>query len=100
MTASLQRLRDGRWRLTGTLDFESVVDLRPRLREALTRDADVELDLSGVTRANSAGLALLLQWQEDARRSGANLAVRNAPAALADLAGLSNLRELLSLDGD
>jgi phospholipid transport system transporter-binding protein len=98
VTASLQRAADGHWRVTGTLDFDTVVDLRPRLREALTAGAEVALDLSGVTRANSAGLALLLQWKEDAQRRNATLAIRNVPAALADLAGLSNLRKLLSLN--
>ena len=98
MSASLQRVADGHWRVTGTLDFDTVVDLRPRLREALTGGTAVELDLGGVTRANSAGLALLLQWQEDARRRSTPLAIRNVPSALADLAGLSNLRKLLSLN--
>lgn len=98
MTASLQRLQDGRWRVTGILDFDSVVDLRPRLGEALGRGAEVELDLGGITRANSAALALLLQWQEDARRRGATLAIHNIPPALADLARLSNLRDILAID--
>lgn len=97
MTAALQRVRDDRWRIDGDLDFESVVDLRPRLRDALRAGRSIDLDLGGVTRANSAALALLLQWQEDARRDGATLVVRNPPASLLDLARLSNLRDLLSV---
>lgn len=95
MTASLQRVEAGHWRLTGELDFQSVVDLRPRLREALEPGASVTVDLGGVKRANSAGLALLLQWHEDALRSGTALTIREPPAALLELAGLSNLKHLI-----
>ena len=98
MTASLQRVEAGHWRLTGELDFQTVVDLRKRLRQALEPGASLTLDLDGVKRANSAGLALLLQWHEDAQRSGAALTIRKPPPALLELAGLSNVGHLIAPD--
>ena len=97
MTAALQRVSDNRWRLTGTLDFDSVPELRPRIREALRSGANLTVDLGGVTHTNSAGVALLLQWIEDARRKGATLRVQDPPRELTELAGLSNTHRLLGL---
>ena len=84
-----------RWRLSGELDFTTVADLQPRLAEALAGNKGLELDLDGITRANSAGLALLAQWHQDARRSGVRLDITHPPAALVELAELSNLGPLL-----
>jgi len=95
--AELRRARKGLWKLHGELDFDSAAELRPRLQEALRDETAVDLDLSGVTRANSAGLALLLQWQEDAARKDTTLTILRPPAALLELAGLSNLHPLLAL---
>ena len=95
MSAALQRARDGRWRLTGELNFDSVAALRPKLAEALHDGDTLAIDLSGVTRTNSAGLALLLQWHEDALRRGAALRIFHPPQSLIELAQLSNLHRTL-----
>ena len=97
--AALLRAREGLWRLEGELDFKSVAELHPRLSDALQRGKAVDLDLGGVTRANSAGLALLLQWLEDAGRCGATLRILNPSKALMELAELSGLERLLPVDG-
>jgi len=96
LNAALQRGRDGRWRLSGELDFASVTALRPRLAEALQQGGALDIDLAGVTRTNSAGLALLLQWQEDAARRGATLRILHPPKSLMELAELSNLEQVLA----
>ena len=96
MSATLQRGRDGRWRLGGKLDFASVAALQPRLGEALQHGDALDIDLSGVTRTNSAGLALLLQWQEDAARRGVALRILHPPKSLIELARLSNLEQVLA----
>jgi phospholipid transport system transporter-binding protein len=97
VTAALQRVSDNRWRLTGTLDFDSVPELRPRIREALSRGANLTVDLGGITHTNSAGVALLLQWMEDARRKGATIRLQDPPREFRELAGLSNTHRLLGL---
>ncbi len=96
MSATLQRVSDDRWRLSGTLDFETVPELRPRIREALRPGANVSIDLGGVTQTNSAGVALVIQWLEDARQDGASIKVINPPRAFSELIGLSNAESLLT----
>ena len=55
-----------------------------------------ELDLAGVARVDSAGLALLLEWSLAARAAGSSLRYRNLPPAIASLAGISDVAELLA----
>lgn len=84
------------FRLNGVLDFDSVPAI---FNESVTHfgaHRDIILDLSGVTRANSAGLALLLEWQRMAREPGRSVSIRNVPAALRNLARVSELETLLS----
>ena len=53
------------------------------------------MDLARVARVDSAGLALLLEWSLAARTAGRGLRYRNIPPALASLAGISDVAELL-----
>lgn len=97
--ADLSEEADGALALRGELDFASVGVLYPRGRDILARrSGEVTLDLSGVTGANSAGLALLLQWLEEARRSGLRLRIRSLPESLDAIARLSNARDLLAAE--
>lgn len=66
----------------GQLDAESVP---ARLRNSagwFERDRDTVIDLSGVTRADSAGVALLLEWIRDAEKAGSPLYFANAPTQM------------------
>jgi len=85
------------FRVTGVLDFDSVPAAYRESLAKLDTQGDLVLDLSGVTRANSAGLALLIEWRRLAQRPGRSISVRNAPAALRNLARISELEALLSL---
>jgi len=79
-----------RWTITGSLDFDSV----PRLWQALAGqlgEGDQVLDLSGVTRANSAGLVLLLEAYHAAHRHGGRLRVEGLPDSLRELGAMSDL---------
>ncbi|MBI2993733.1 MAG: STAS domain-containing protein [Gammaproteobacteria bacterium] len=89
----------GRFRIEGELNFASVPPLHERAVSLFAGCPQIALDLSGVTRANSAGLALLLEWQGRARRAGQPFSLRNLPAGLINLARISELEEVLPLDG-
>jgi phospholipid transport system transporter-binding protein len=55
---------------------------------------DLVIDFSSVTEADSAALALLLDWSRRARASGAQIHLRSLPpglAALADVYGIAGL---------
>ncbi|MCG6896207.1 MAG: STAS domain-containing protein [Thiocapsa sp.] len=91
----LTQLGEGRFRLEGALNFGTVSRLAASGRELLRREASVDIDLGGVESANSAGLALLLEWMDLARASGARLSYRNLPESLVRIAAVSNLDSLL-----
>lgn len=86
---------EGRIRIAGELDFASVPALHRYGLELFPRFQRLVLDLGGVTRANSAGLALLLEWQGQARREGRSLTLLNMPPVLVKLARVSELEDLL-----
>ena len=78
--------------LSGELSFATVQAFLNRQTAA----DGMTLDLSGVTRVDSAGLALLLEWTRAAKtRSG--LSIKNPPAQLRELAEFFGLSELLAL---
>jgi len=92
---------DGVFLLSGELSFASVPGLlregRQRLIKRGASDATITVDLQGVSRTDSAGLALLVEWTRDARRQGGEIAFLNIPAQMAALARLSGLEGVLSL---
>lgn len=83
------------FRLKGVLDFDSVPPLHERAVYLFPSNRRVTVDLAGVERSNSAGLALLLEWQRLALRDERELRVRNLPAALLNIARVCELERLL-----
>lgn len=59
------------------------------------RRGDLIVDLSQVTVADSAALALLLDWLRAARAAGHRLSVRALPEGMASLARLYGIESLL-----
>lgn len=93
--ARLQSDGAGSAGLYGKLDFQSVPVLWPELVRLIEDRQNLALSLAGVSSANSAGLALLLEAIELARRNGAQLRIVDLPGGLQDLARLSNVQDLL-----
>ena len=56
------------------------------------------VDLAAVTEADSAALALILDWVRAARGAGQTITVRNLPAGLVSLAALYGVDSLLPLE--
>ena len=83
-----------RFSVRGPLTFSTVMHLGelPRAWGA-GRDA-VTVDLAEVPRADSAGLALLLEWLRAAQAQGRALNVINIPARLRDLMRVTNVADL------
>jgi phospholipid transport system transporter-binding protein len=55
----------------------------------------LEIDCAGITAADSAGLAVLVDWLGRARQAGRTLCYRHLPEGLTALARISDLEELL-----
>lgn len=82
-------------KLNGVLDFASVPLLHANAVEHFQGKSMVIIDLAGVTRSNSAGLALLLEWQHLAQREKCEIRLRNMPAELRNIARVCELEDLL-----
>ncbi|MCC5794403.1 MAG: STAS domain-containing protein [Chromatiales bacterium] len=89
----------GRYRVSGPMVFATAPGLLEQSRRAFGRDsAGLEIDLSGVTDADSAGLALLLEWLSWAGQ-GESVRFSGMPAKLAAIAELSELDALFAAPG-
>ena len=86
---------DGRYRLAGHFGFETASAVLARGNAEFARYPHVELDLSGVTAADSAGLAVLLAWVERARKRGGTLRYTGLPRQIAAIAAISDVAALL-----
>jgi phospholipid transport system transporter-binding protein len=87
----------GRWLLEGELGFASVPAILAHPGADITATEEVEVDLKGVTRADSAGLALLVAWLRESESLGQKIAFLNVPPQLLSIARVSGLDEILSL---
>jgi len=56
----------------------------------------LEIDCSGITASDSAGLAVLLEWLGAAKRTGRTLRYTHMPQELTALARISEVEELLT----
>ncbi|MBT8766229.1 STAS domain-containing protein [Metapseudomonas boanensis] len=98
--ARIDQVAPGELRLAGVLDFNTGPQLREaggKLIGASTGDR-VLVDLSGVEKSSSVGLALLLAFMRDAQAAGKTLAFRGLPDDMRQIAEVSNLTELLPLE--
>ena len=87
-------------KFTGALTFKSTPSLYRETEKLFHTDTPVSsIDLAAVTSVDSAGLALLLEWQATRRTNSRKLQIINAPAALMSLALLSDAIELLNISG-
>jgi phospholipid transport system transporter-binding protein len=87
--------------ISGELSFRSVVTALEAAQAALAQDqapnqGPFEVDLGGVTRADSAGLALLLELARDARAAGRELRCTRVPEQLRRLAGFFGVTDVLA----
>lgn len=96
----IKSLGDGRIQLSGVLDLDSVPGLLNTL-EDLSYDASaVAVDLRGVERADSAGVALLVAWMRQAREKQLDIRFLNMPSQMLNIARVSGLDAILPLARD
>jgi len=91
----------GRVVVTGELTFASARDARQLGLLVLdsSRAERIVIDCSAVTRADSAGLAVLLDWLAWGRRKSRAVSLEKLPASLVAIARISEVDGLLSATG-
>ena len=91
----LNELGDGRFELAGAMSFETA-DRILRASERLFRGhRRLSIDFSGVDDADSAGLALLIEWKSQARREGGDIRYSSLPQSILAIARTAEVDHLL-----
>jgi phospholipid transport system transporter-binding protein len=88
----------GRITVTGELTFASARDARQLgvLVLESSRADNLVVDCAGVTRADSAGLAVLLDWLAWGRKKSRTISLENLPPSLVAIAKISEVDGLLT----
>lgn len=99
-TAKIDQSGDGRIMVAGELGFTTVTELRNRSSHLFVDSCgELDIDLAGVTRSDSAGLALLLEWMRMARAQKRELRFHHLPEQMEAIASASDLETVLPLAG-
>lgn len=97
--ASFEQVAAGRYRVGGEMGFATVTGLLAASQAAFSAPShDLEIDLSGVTRVDSAGLALLVEWLRQARGGGKSIVFGHIPDQLRAIARVSDLEGILPVE--
>ena len=86
---------DGGFTVSGPLTFDSVAGLLRRADGLFAGVSSIRLDLSAVSVADSAGLALLLEWRRLAISRRAEIEFVNVPAQMLAIADTTKLGSVL-----
>ncbi|MBT2969010.1 MAG: hypothetical protein B6D72_13550 [gamma proteobacterium symbiont of Ctena orbiculata] len=89
--------RDGafHFHVQGDMTFSSVRDLLQRSTELFSSVDELEVDLSRVDHADSAGLALVLEWMAQAAERNAKIVFTGIPESMISIARLCQVESLL-----
>lgn len=87
---------DGTLHVSGPMVIASAAELRTAGEVAIAKGA-AAVDLSQVSDADSAAVALLLAWLRTAQEHGRTLTIAHAPDSVRSLATLYGVAELLPL---
>jgi len=89
---------DGRLYLIGELSFQTVPDVLIRCQDMLNGHAgDMQVNLEGVSRSDSAGLALLVELVRMKRAQGQAVTFSHVPEQMQAMALVSRLEQVLGL---
>ena len=86
-----------RFVVTGEMTLESAKIALIESKGVFDAVNDIEIDLQHVTQADSAGLALLVDWMRAAKKAKKSIAFKHLPEQMDAIAKASDLDELLPL---
>ena len=80
----------------GPLTFDSATRALARGLEVLGSGGEVEMDLTGVSPGDSAGLAVLVEWLAAAKKRNVRLRYTGVPAQILAVARIAEIEDLLT----
>ncbi|HBR96296.1 MAG TPA: hypothetical protein DD979_02825 [Gammaproteobacteria bacterium] len=93
---TVEALGDGAYAVAGRMDFDTVPDMLTASQAWFDEDRDIRVDLAGVTSANSAGMALLIEWRALAAKQGRTITFTEMPTQIRHLADVCRINEILT----
>ena len=96
-SANIELVGDNSLRLSGELSFKTVPALVASNEDFLSNSNSIDIDLSDVSRTDSAGVALLIEWQRQAQKQNKSICFTNIPSQMLAIVRLSGVDDLLSL---
>ena len=89
------RVGETGWLLSGELNFETVPALLQHRGVQMEAGKNLTVDLSEVTRVDSAGLALMIEWLRESERKDLDMTFTSVPEQLLSIARVCGLDEIL-----
>lgn len=90
---------DGSFELSGRLTFQTVPQYQAQAGNLFQGGAQsLTIDMQGVSQADSAGLALMIEWLQSARNAKCQLAFSNIPEQVRELIRVNGLQQLFQLE--
>ena len=93
--AEIQQGSDGIFRVAGPVVMATAGELLNTSRTLFAESGDLQIDLSGVTKVDSAALALLIEWLRQARRQKHSIRIEGIPDKLLSIARLTGVEEII-----
>ena len=89
-------LGGGNFEISGDMSFETAEYILRASQRAFEQHENVRVDMSAVDKADSAGLALLLEWMSWAKQGVAKIDFVAIPASVLAIAHTAELKNLIS----
>lgn len=89
-------LGDGRFTLSGEMTFDTAERILKQSEDPFEAHTQLEIDLSGVSQSDSAGLALLLEWVTWANHTVREIRFIGMPERVSAIAKTTEVERLLS----
>lgn len=87
---------EGGYAVSGELTFATVPAAWRETQNLFVDGQSLRFDLTAVERADSAGIALLIEWLRLARRNGARVSYEHMPPQILAIARVTGLEAMLS----
>jgi phospholipid transport system transporter-binding protein len=91
----LKDVGDGHFELSGEMSFDTAADILRASERSFSSFEKLEVNLSQVLKADSAGLALLLEWKAQASQRATQIDYVGIPDSLLAIANTSEVSDLI-----
>ncbi|MGI9246360.1 MAG: STAS domain-containing protein [Steroidobacteraceae bacterium] len=91
----IQQTAPGRLEASGAMSFDTAAQALQAGLALIPRGQECTIELSRVTEADSAGLAVLVEWLATARNRQSSIRYEGIPAQILAFARISDLDQLL-----